>query len=513
MTLISGKTSVVVPVLLAFLLITTSAVSLNSSTYIASHGTINYSKEMYQKSELRGVLVKFLMWYTHDDDLICQTLASYGVNAIYLEVNPMAWTGYMLKDFQSMIDSCKKYGLDFHVLIVYGSYDPTYTQDDYGYGFSGSNPDWRAVDVDGNYVNWSCFQRASTRARIKQVIETMVTAFPDIVDINHDYVRYPITAEVNVPDINRKVCYCDECKVAFATWLEQNGKPPIGTEWAGPFAYGGARWKDFAEWRCNPINNVVRDVRQWALAINPNLIFTADTWIPYWVTDPEIYKESIGQDPAYWISQGWLDAINPMIYTNSMNILNITTDAIIQYQTGDNKGAIPFVPFITQGGPGVGVDAVPIDFWVQEIDYLRQKGCNGFIIWRYSGPGLDETGTPFTDIGPYLAQIRDSCAKGVYPVFKQSGPSAIGSTITWQTTLNTTGKVEYSASPIFVATPKIGTLLPYVDIDYVPGTILSEFTPNQNHLIIVPLSPPFYFRIRDVDSNVELASPVYLITG
>jgi len=512
MTLISGKISLVVPVLLAFLLTTASAVLLNSSIYIASHGTIDYSSVLssYQKSELRGVLVKFMSWYEHDDDLICETLANYSINAVYLEVVPTSWTGVDMNEFEDMINACRKYGLDFHVLVIYGPYDPTYTQDYFGYGFSGSNPDWRMIDVNGNPVNWVCLQRASTRARFKQVIETMVTTFPGIVDINHDYVRYPTSAE---GIDSRSVCYCDECKAAFAAWLLANGKPAIGTLWPGPFASGGARWKDFAEWRCNPINDIVRDVRQWALAKNSNMRFTADTWIPYWVTEPETYKEAIGQDPAYWISQGWLESIDPMIYTGSMSTLTLTVDTVIQYQTGNDKGAIPLVPFITQGGPGVGVNAVPTSFWVQEIDYLRQKGCNGFIIWRYGGPGFSETGTPFTDIRPYLAAIRDTCAKGAYPVFKQSRPYAMGSTITWQTTLNTTGKVEYSKTAMFTAIPKTGSLLPYVDIDYVPGTILSESTPNQNHLIIVPLSPPFYFRIRDVDSNVELASPVYLNTG
>jgi len=509
MTLISRKISLVVPVLLAFLLITTTAASLISSTFIASYGTINYSSvfsKAYQKSELRGVLVKFIYWYEYDADLIAQTLASYGFNAVYLEVNPFVWTGYMLKDFQSMIDASKKYGLDFHVLFLYYGYDSGYTdaaEAPYPYGLKGSDPDWRMIDVDGNPVDWSCFQRASARARVKQVIETMLTFFPDIVDINHDYIRYPT-------EMTHRVCYCNECKAAFEQWLQVVGKAPIGEQWPGPFAYGAPRWKDFAEWRVNPINNRVRDVRQWALAKNPNLIFTADTWIPFPGWTPDLYKEELGADYPYWISQGWLDAINPMIYTNDLSYLTYAIDNIIEYQLGSSKGAIPLVPFISHGGPGVGYDAVSIDFWVQEIDTIRQKGGNGFIIWRYSGPGLS---AGFTDITPYLAAIRDRSAKGAYPVFRQSGPFIAGSTITWQTSLPTIGKVEYSQTPIFTATPKTGSLLPYVEIDYVPGTILSESTPTQNHAITIPLSPPFYFRIRDEDSNVELASPVYLVTG
>jgi hypothetical protein len=342
----------------------------------------------------------------------------------------------------------------------------------------------------------------------------MVTAFPDIVDINHDYIRYPTTDVIDVSDINFKVCYCNECKAAFDAWLAAKRKAPIAN-WRTDCAYpDGSRWKDFAEWRVNPINNIVRDVRQWALAKNPNLIFTADVWRPYFGWTPDEYKYVLGQDPAYWISQGWLDSINPMVYVDNMASLNHSISNVIQYQTGDNKGAIPLVPFLTQGGPGADAGApVTVDFWVQEIDYLRQMGCNGFIIWRYGGPGFNELDVPFTDIRPYLAAIRDRCAKGVFSVFKQTQPLVVGSTIMWNTLLPTTGKVEYSQTPMFTATPKNGSDLPYLDIDYIPGTILSESMSNTTHSIVVPLSQPFYFRIMDVDSNVELASPVYLNAG
>jgi len=508
MNLISGKKSFVVPALLIFLLITTSAAMLDCSTYIGSYGTIKYPtvSSAYQNSELRGVLLKY-HWEPHNYDLICKTIATYGFNALYAEVDIMAWTGHDISYFPDIINACNKYGLEFHVLVKFGHYDPSYTdqsESSYPYGLSGSNPNWRMIDENGNYVDYSCFQKISVRNRVKQVIELILNLFPEIVDINFDYVRYePVGSAV--------VCYCSECKDAFANWLAENGKDPIGPEWPGPFVYGGTRWKDFAEWRCNPVNNMIKDVRQWALAKNPNLIFTADTWASYASWEPDSYKEEIGQDPAYWISQDYLDALNPMMYTDSVSTLTKMINDEQQYRLGNSKGAIPLVPFITQGGPGADVDSpIPINTWIQMIDTIRQKGCNGFVIWRYAGPGF--TASDFTDITPYLSAIRDSTTKGEYPVFKQSRPSAIGSTITWQTSLPTTGKVEYSQTPLFTAIPKTGTHLPYLDIDYVAGTILSEPSVTQNHLIVVPLSPPFYFRIRDLDSNVELASRVFMVS-
>jgi uncharacterized lipoprotein YddW (UPF0748 family) len=524
MTLISGKIRLVVSVLLVFLVAAATVSAINSSsTNIASHGTISYQNIFLnaRQSELRGVLVKYIYWYSHNDTVICQTLASYGFNAVYLEVSPTAWTGYALKDFQSMIDACKKYGLDFHALVVFGGYDPIYTDVSESYypqfGLNGSDPDWRAVDVNGNYVNWTSFAKNSTRNRVKQVIQTMLTDFPDIVDLNLDYLRYPTTDVIDTPNINYMVDYSNESKAAFATWLQQNGKAPIGSVWPGPFAYGGARWSDFAEWRVIPINNMVRDVRQWALAINPHITISADVWTPWsspgWT--PDLNKEAIGQDPAYWISQGWLDSINPMNYVPDLASLQYRmSNESTHWLGGTAKGAIPLVPFITQGTPGNDVETpISNSTWLQQINYLRESGANGFIIWKYNGPGLNNPYPLATDIRPYLAAIQNSSAKGAYPVFKQTSPTVMGSTVIWQTSLPTTGKVEYSLTPMFTARPENGTLLPYVDIDYTPGTILSEPTPTQTHSITVPLSPPFYYRIRDNDTNVELASPVCLVTG
>lgn len=460
------------------------------------------------QSELRGALIKYLNSYTHNDDVICQTLASYGFNAVYLEVNPWSYTGNMIKNIPSFITACNKYGLELHILFLFfsGGYYTEYYSSQYPLLTDGSDAE-RMVNSGGSFVGWNCFQKAASRARVKNVIDTLMSNYGSaIADINFDYVRVPTSSE-GIDSYS--VCYCDECKAAFQAWLTQNGK--TFTENWSDYYYGGSKWKDYAEWRCVPINNMIRDVRQWALAWKPTLKFSADVWSPYAGWTPDYYKEYMAQDTAYWVSQGWLDALNPMEYTNSYSKLQDAMTKAIQYWTGASKGAIPLRPFITQGISGAGVNPVSTTFWTQEIDYLRSIGCNGFIIWRYSGPGFN-TGDGDL-ITQYLSTIQNSSAKGAFPVFTQSQPSLQGSNITWQTSLPTTGKVEYSSSPLFMATPKNGSRLSYVDMDYVNGTILYEPTPTQDHLITVPISPPFYFRIIDVDSNIELASPVYLNTG
>jgi len=495
-----------------FLVMASVIAELNYSVRLTNSGRISLLKT--QISELRGVLVKYLNKHPHNDSFICETLASYGFNAVFLEVSPWGWTGNMLKNIPSFIDACKKYGLDLYILFLFygGGYYPEYYKDMYPLLTDGDDA-WRMVDKDGNYVDWNCFQKQGSRERVKAVIDTLMSNYGnDIAGICFDYVRMPASSE-GIDE--RSVCYCDECKAAFRDWLATVGKTFTGN-WSD-YHYGGSHWLDYAEWRTIPINNMIRDVREWALAWNPNLKFSAAVWSPYrtdWGWTPDGYIESIAQYTAYWISQGWLDMISPMEYIDDMTRLQHAMNQTLQYWTGGNattgaKGAISLVPFMTYGQYGTGVSPVSIDFWVSEIDYLRSIGCNGFIIWSYSGPGMDWG----VDATPYLAAIRDNTSKGAFPVFTQSTPTISGSEITWITSTLTIGKVEYSRTPLFIAVSKNGSKLPYVDIDYVSGTVISESSPTKIHRLVVPISPPFYFRIINNDTNIELASLTYLISG
>jgi hypothetical protein len=519
MTSISDKTHLIIEVLLVFLLVTTYAFALGSSSiYITNYGTLSYSGIFVnaRQSELRGCLIKYISQYAHNDSLIAQTLAGYGLNAIYLESSPFYYTGYSLSFFQDMINACKQYNLTFHVLLKLNSgtgADYTNASEQYPYGFSGYDPNWCTALDDGTTVPFVSFSNTATRNRVKQVIEAMLKYFPDIADINLDYVRYPTSELSSISNINFRVPYDNASKTAFLAWLAANNKTFSGS-WSD-YYYSGSHYADFATWRAIPIDNIVRDIRAWTLAAKPTVMITADVWTPWngqgWTPDLNIY--SLGQDVAYWMNQGYLDAINPMNYVPDLASLKYRMSNESTYWLGGtSKGPIPVVPFITQGGPGSDVGApIPISTWLQQINYLRQSGDNGFIIWRYNGPGFSES-PPWTDVTPYLAAIQSSSANGAYPVFRQGSLSVADSTITWQTSLATTGKVEYSSTPIFTSIPKNGTLLPYILILYMPGTILAESGPSLTHSITVPLSPPFYYRISNNDSNVELDSPVYQAT-
>lgn len=506
MALISGQKCLAVPVLLVLLLAVTSVFALNGSYLsVANYGTIIYSAKAYQ-SELRGVLIKQLTEYSHNDTLICETLSKYGFNAVYLEVNAFSWTGYVMSSWQDMIKACAKFNITFHVLLIInegsGSDYVDSAESSYPYGFTGHRSSWMTSFPNGTLADTMSFSASSTRDRVKQVVQAMLTYFPAVADINLDYIRYT--------NSNFQVPYDNASRGAFLTWMNATGRTFTGN-WPD-YYYGGSHWRDFAQWRCIPINDLVRDVRAWAQAIKPTVAISADTFTPFAGWTPDHNMDVVGQDVAYWISQGYLDWVDPMNYVSTLADLQTRVNLEATYWFGQQpEGAIPIVSFITQGGPGADVES-PIDnaTFLSQINWLRQRS-NGFIMYIYDGPGFNPG--VFTNILPYLQLVNQSSTLGTFATFDQSRPSISGSVITWVTTKTTNGSVEYSTSPIFPAVPHAGTALDYVDINYSAGTVITSSTATTQHIFTVPISPPFYYRVIDNDSHIVLASPVYLVTG
>jgi len=180
----------------------------------------------------------------------------------------------------------------------------------------------------------------------------------------------------------------------------------------------------------------------------------------------------------------------------------------IQVGVGGPEGKIPIVIFIANQYPVVKTP----EQLEAEVDVLRQEGADGWIIWKYGGPGASEVGE---DIQPYLDAID------LFPVFSLMNTSFSTTpytcTITWTTGLPATSKVEYSTSPLFIASRKYDSAndFDYWDIDHVLGTIVENATPVTDHSItLTDLLPgtEYYCRVQSEDSNGIAASRVYTFT-
>jgi len=224
-------------------------------------------------------------------------------------------------------------------------------------------------------VEWVCPTKQDVRDAIDSVVTELVSNY-DIDGICFDYIRYG----------GSDMCYCDECKAKFEEWLGENI-----SDWPGDFAPGGSRQEEFLEWRITQITGVVRDVRTLALSINPDLTFSAAVYPTPWWGDPEwardFYKWELGQDSADWVAKGYVDYVNPMIYKDDIDLFNRSIERTYQYMVGGQNEKM--VPFITTASPETGWQPLTLDVFAQEVELCGEKG-GGWIIWKYSGPGVDD---------------------------------------------------------------------------------------------------------------------------
>jgi len=334
-----------------------------------------------QLTELIGVFTKAIFQYAHDWDVIMTTLAQYNTNVVLTSAS-LAWYGIAgdSLELSQSIQAARDAGIsEYHELIAFFA----------GYG---SHPEWRPLDHTLTPVDWVCPTKQAVRDRIDYVITDLVTNY-DIDGICFDYVRYN----------GQDMCYCDECKAKFEEWLGEGVISP----WPGDFAPGGSRQAEFLEWRIIPVTEVVADVRTLALSIDPNLIFNAAVYaVPWWGDAEEMQywqRTNLGQDSADWVAKGYVDYVQPMIYRDDITKFTTTIERTYQYMVGGKSEKL--VPFITTASPETGWNPVPLNVSTIEVELCRKYG-RGCFIWKYYGPGFEETGTTPPDTRPYLQMIE-----------------------------------------------------------------------------------------------------------
>jgi uncharacterized lipoprotein YddW (UPF0748 family) len=434
------------------------------------------------KSEFRALFIHAMSLNNPDWQKIAETAQNYGMNGLVVEILTSTGARYPSKyvpaftrdELTSAIAAAHSRGLSLYI-----SYDVL---------MGALTDEYKAQDHTGALLNWTCPVKAISRTLIRNLVEE-VSSY-DIDGIMLDYIRYD----------SGDMCYCPECKAAFESYLGETI-----TNWPGDFAPGGARYDEFMEWRTYPVDYLVRDIRKWALAVNPHLEVSAAVW--GWPPEVPTYNRYwIGQDSTFWVKEGWLDWIAPMIYTTNVSRVDASMKSYQKYMVAGPEGKIPLVPLLTNAWP------IPVDpnNFKQQIDTVRANNGDGWIIWRYGGPG-DGQGSDAPDIRTYLDLID------LYPTFSLRNINISAAedrhVITWKTELPATSAVEYSTSPLFNATLRVLLLTGhnYWEPEYVPGTIIEDSTPRTEHSIEIPISEgtPFYVRIKSSDDRATATSQVY----
>jgi hypothetical protein len=464
--------------------------TIPSSGSISPRSPIVLDDKIAYESEMRAVFFHMSsLRATNDWNLILSTLHEYNISTLVIEGMSPTVAAYP----SSVVNSA---GLDFitpaiqaaHPLgiDIYISMDVLYQT---------PRTDWGCVDSNGVAYNWLNPNNPDARNYLKAIVEELLTKYPQIDGFMFDYIRYDWQS--TSPNID----YSTYAKASLEQWLGQNI-----TTFPGDFAPGGSRFNEFLEWRVYSITKLVGDMVSWMKAKKPSLKIAAAPWS---ITGTEYAqcRKLLGQDWADWVMKDYLDWVAPMAYFAPADLETIFRPFVradIQKGVGGPEGKIPVVIFIANQYPVV---KTPQDL-ANEVAVLREEGADGWIIWKYGGPGATEVGV---DITPYLGNIT------TLPFFSIKDisvyPSMNNATITWVTDISTTSRVEYSENPLFTASPAYDPIwnFNYTNITHNTGNLVEDLTKVTFHSVTISGlagGKLYYLRVQSEDSRIA-TSKVY----
>jgi hypothetical protein len=196
------------------------------------------------------------------------------------------------------------------------------------------------------------------------------------------------------------------------------------------------------------------------------------------------------------------------MYTKDPDDLNNSLiHAVIKYWMGGAaEGPIPLVPILRMDWKSE--DPTPEQFKAQ-IDVVRSRGLDGWIIWRYAGPGCPLSPP---DIRDYLEIIGMPQTFTIVNINVET--TANSATITWTTTEPANSRIEYGTSPLFGAEWKIRQGFGYWNITRnIQNVVINEANVTR-HLITLNNLPngTYYFRVQSKGISDTITSRVLTFT-
>ena len=488
---------------------------LTTNIIIKNGGKIQIGETpLLYNSEIRGIFLNSRNLFDGPDwDAITDVMLQYDLNLIvgeFLTIQSAYYDSHYVKhagatgrdELALALEAAHSKGIKVYVLdcTVYAL--DSRTQDVEALGAVRWNSDTEQFEQ----TTAACPRKA--KQHILNLIEELITTHPDIDGFIFDFIRYE----------SPYVCYCDECKAAFQEYLNETI-----TDWS-PFVQGGSRYEEWLEWRIGAINDIVKEGSQILRQHKPSIEIGVAAWT-LWEGQPLYWRKFKGQDTAYWIKEGWIDFVSPMIYECSVEHggdLEEALNAIKTQLLGDfaywsgPEGKVPIIPFLRwEWYVEKGFNITAEEFATQ-INLVRELGADGWIVFRYGGPGncpFDAGYAP--DIREFLQLIDMPATFSIRKI--QVNTSQTSATITWVTDLPTTSKVEYSIYPLFNATwnYRESVNFHYWDIDYVGGLIIENNATTTEHSItlndLIP-GTKYYFRVQSKNEYGTVTSKVLTFT-
>jgi hypothetical protein len=509
------------------------ALSLNQSINIPSSGRILALPHAAAESQWRGVLVgswtdmPYANW-----PLMASTLASYGVNFVDMGVISNYETSYQSVvvpwtavspaiNFTQAINAFHAQGIQVyaHFATMIKAYNLDGIDRDcwyipYNENISALQEFDPAPSENGG---WLDIANPASVTLVHNLISELVSNY-SIDGIVFDYTRWP---DVLMPLGNYDFAqFQSDTGLGVGLTYQQWLSDVVPVAQAGTGIY----YTQFLEWRTQLIDTFVKNITQWALAINPNLKF-GTTCHTIFNRSPDYQNYNQGQDAAAWIKQGSIQFVMPMLYPNNYGIVTSSDISNFQsymqawqtYTLGGTHGIIPIVPCIEDGGAEFGYN-LTVSNVTSVVSTLLASGADGWAINEYGGPGANPNSGNL-DVRPYLNALNLPQTFALTNIATQ----ALNSTseqISWTTSSAANSTVEYNSSQLFVwsqlnATDQISTGFPYWQNTHTTGFIASNSVTVTNHAItLTGLTPgtTYYFRIQSGDPSGIATTPVMMFS-
>ncbi|MEW6752770.1 MAG: family 10 glycosylhydrolase [Candidatus Latescibacterota bacterium] len=211
------------------------------------------------------------------------------------------------------------------------------------------------VDADGHEVAWLCPSHPDNLALEAASMLEVVRRYP-VDGLHFDYIRYN----------DSRGCYDQGCRQRFeaetghrvSAWPEE--------------VLTGELAEAYQQWRRDQVTRLVRTVSLQARRIRPDIRISAAVF-PDWPQS----RVSIGQDCMDWVTAGYLDFVCPMDYIPEMEPFRRTVEQQVDWV----GGRVPLY---------VGIGAFRLaaaDQLVRQLEWTRQAGADGFILFQYDPGG------------------------------------------------------------------------------------------------------------------------------
>jgi uncharacterized lipoprotein YddW (UPF0748 family) len=181
----------------------------------------------------------------------------------------------------------------------------------------------------------------------------------DIAGIHLDYIRYPV---------NQMFSYDS---ITCATFKKEYGFTPLEVAHDG----GSIIWCEWIEWNQKQVSVLVSDVHKMIKESGKNILLGADVF-----PDPAESEIEIGQSWETWASEGIIDFVCPMLYTDSVSLFGKYIDKAL-IAAGSNCNVYPGIGIYTSH------NKITSGILLDEIQTARDKNAGGVVF--FSGNSLN----------------------------------------------------------------------------------------------------------------------------